>query len=168
MIKVCRSFATSRTVRTPAPPVVRSDYRLTYRCGPIAGYGHSVRIGIGRPYGRRATDLSVRSRRERFHFKGDRMSRSRWFVALIGALVLTAACGGSDKQRDAVAKRQALLVAAAGQPAAGTSAVEPGAAASTDQSAAGSASPESGGGSTPAGVAYGGTRACPSRTAAVP
>ncbi|HKN91591.1 MAG TPA: hypothetical protein VJ622_15055, partial [Acidimicrobiia bacterium] len=74
------------------------------------------------------------------------MSRSRCFfgghprtpgsVALIGALVLTAACGGSDKQRDAVAKRQALLVAAAGQPAAGTSAVEPGAAASTGQSAA--------------------------------
>src|SRR5437899_8143894 len=185
MIKVCRSFATSRTVRTRAPPVVRSDYRLTYRCGPIAGYGHSVRIGIGRPYGRRATDLSVRSPRERLHFKGDRMSRSRCFfgghprtpgsVALIGALVLTAACGGSDKQRDAVAKRQALLVAAAGQLAAGTSAVEPGAAAaaSTDQraaadsSAAGSASPQSGGGSTPAGVAAGGSGSSSSGTAAV-
>jgi branched-chain amino acid transport system substrate-binding protein len=110
------------------------------------------------------------------------MSRSRCFfgghprtpgsVALIGALVLTAACGGSDKQRDAVAKRQALLVAAAGQPAA-ASAVEPGAAASTEQtaagdsSAAGSASPESGGGSTPAGVAAGGSGSSSSGTAAV-
>src|SRR4051794_3768532 len=80
MIKVCRSFATSRTVRTPAPPVVRSDYRLTYRCGPIAGYGHSVRIGIGRPYGRRAMDLSVRSPRERFHLKGDPHEQIEMFL----------------------------------------------------------------------------------------
>src|SRR5688572_21763397 len=71
------------------------------------------------------------------HLKGERMSRShrRYLVALVGALVLTAACGGSDKQRDTVAKRQALLVAAAGG-----GAVQPGAAASADQSGAGASS----------------------------
>jgi ABC-type branched-subunit amino acid transport system substrate-binding protein len=84
-------------------------------------------------------------------------------VALIGALVLTAACGGSDKQRDTVAKRQALLVAAAGQLAAGAGSAGPSAAASTDQSAAGdpsaagSSSPEAAGGSAPAAVAAGGS-----------
>jgi ABC-type branched-subunit amino acid transport system substrate-binding protein len=95
-----------------------------------------------------------------FTRKGERMSRSRCFVALIGALVLTAACGGSNQQRDAVAKRQALLAAAAGQLAAGAQAAGPGAAAATDQnagdpSAAGSAGSEAAGGSAPAAVAAG-------------
>jgi ABC-type branched-subunit amino acid transport system substrate-binding protein len=105
-----------------------------------------------------------------FTRKGERMSRSRshfgghprtpGFVALIGALVLTAACGGSNQQRDAVAKRQALLAAAAGQLAAGAQAAGPGAAAATDQnagdpSAAGSAGSEAAGGSAPAAVAAG-------------
>lgn len=95
------------------------------------------------------------------------MSRShrRYLVALVGALVLTAACGGSDKQRDAVAERRALLVAAAGQAAAGGQVVEPGAAASADQlaadgsSAADPAAAEAAGGSGLAGVAAGGSGA---------
>ena len=93
------------------------------------------------------------------------MSRShrRYLVALVGALVLTAACGGSDKQRDAVAERQALLVAAAGQVAAGDQAAEPSAAASADQLAAGyssvgdPAAAEATSGSGLAGVAAGGS-----------
>ena len=93
------------------------------------------------------------------------MSRShrRYLVVLVGALVLTAACGGSDKQRDAVAKRNALLVATAGQLAAGGGAVQPGAAVSADQSgatdpaAAGATGSEAASGSTPSALAAGGS-----------
>ena len=89
------------------------------------------------------------------------MPRSRrYLVALVGALLLTAACGGTTRQREAVARRQALLVAAAGQ-AVAAGAASPGAPAAaspaTGSAPEAAAGPDATGGATPAAVAAGGS-----------
>jgi branched-chain amino acid transport system substrate-binding protein len=84
-------------------------------------------------------------------------------AALVAALCIAAGCGGTTKQRDAVARRQAALFAAAGQNAAGgaTTAAGGGGAASGGDAglAAGPAASDTG--ASPAAVAAGSASAGP-------